>query len=380
MDNKQTVSWGTIFSVASVAFGIHVGGGFATGNQTVNFFVKYGWTAIIFPIIAVLLMNLVFRSGLLSAQLNQAANYREWADGAYYPIHRVMGLVYEICYIVIVIMAVSTSVAGAGSLLETYGIPYLAGIVIAGAVFLLITIFGKELLAKASSFMTVCIVICMLILCVVGLTLPGGDLGAAAEVSNAPLGVGAAVWGMLQYVGYQAYTAATLSPYASTLKNKSGVNRMVCVNFLINGAMLFLSTMMLMRWYPQIQGNTLPILTIATMSGHSWLQYAYSLVLFFAFVSTGAGCTFGLVARFEHKVLPNMTLSLRRGIISAVSIVASVLMSTVGLTTLVAKGYGYLGIVGIFLMILPCLTIVWYRNAKGTVTRALPKEQASEDQ
>ncbi|MGL5439032.1 MAG: hypothetical protein ACRDA4_01410 [Filifactoraceae bacterium] len=34
------------FSVAAVWFETHVGGGFATGSQEVNFFVKHGWMSI----------------------------------------------------------------------------------------------------------------------------------------------------------------------------------------------------------------------------------------------------------------------------------------------------------------------------------------------
>lgn len=44
MDNQKShVSWGVIFGVVSVWFGAHAGGGFASGSQTMNFFVKYGW-------------------------------------------------------------------------------------------------------------------------------------------------------------------------------------------------------------------------------------------------------------------------------------------------------------------------------------------------
>ena len=32
------------FSVGAVLFSAHAGGGFATGNQVVNYFVQYGWT------------------------------------------------------------------------------------------------------------------------------------------------------------------------------------------------------------------------------------------------------------------------------------------------------------------------------------------------
>ncbi|WP_330652426.1 hypothetical protein [Paraclostridium sordellii] len=40
-----------IFGVASVWFAAHVGEGFATGNQTMNFFVKEGWYIFLIPAI-----------------------------------------------------------------------------------------------------------------------------------------------------------------------------------------------------------------------------------------------------------------------------------------------------------------------------------------
>ena len=47
MDNKKLKSsWAAAFTVASVWFGTHVGAGFATGNQVVNYFVQYGLSLI----------------------------------------------------------------------------------------------------------------------------------------------------------------------------------------------------------------------------------------------------------------------------------------------------------------------------------------------
>lgn len=375
MENKEKVSWGTILSISSVAFGIHVGGGFATGNQTVNFFVQYGWFAAFFPIIAMLLLNLVFRSALINALISKATDYREWANGAFAPFQKVMGLIFEICFVIITIMAVATSIAGAAELLVTYGIPYFVGVLITGAIFFVLTIFGKELVAKASSFMTICIVVCMLMICFVGLTMDGADLGSAVQPSNNPIGLWPAIWSMLQYVGYQSYTGATISPYAATLKNKTNVNKMVIVNFVLNTAMLALSTLTLMAWYDKVAGNSLPILAICSMSDLGILRYAYSIVLFMAFISTGVGCTFGTVARFERIVFKKMEITKRRAIVSFLAMALAMGMSSVGLTALVSQGYAKLGIVGIFVMIIPCLTFIWVRNNKN-YSKAVDVEEA----
>lgn len=90
--------------------------------------------------------------------------------------------------------------------------------------------------------------------------------------------------------------------------------------------------------------------------------------LFCALVSTGIGCIYGFVTRMENFVLTSINITGRRAIISIASIIVSALVSLVGLDAIVRKGYVYMGIIGIFLMILPTLTIVAYRNAKGIVT------------
>ena len=383
MQNKEKVSWGTIFGVSSVAFGIHVGGGFATGNQTVNFFVKFGWTAIFFPIISMIILNLVFRSGLLSALINKSTHYREWSDAVFSPAQVIFSNVYEVCYIIILLLAVSASIAGSASLLQTYGLSYGVGVLLTGAVFFLLTIFGKDLIAKASTFMTVCIVVCLLILCALGLSHSNANLGAMASSSNTPLGIGAAVWSMLQYAGYQSFTAATLSPFVASLKNKEAINKFAILNFVLNAAMTALTAIMLLAWLPLLQGQTLPILFIATEVGYGWLRHVYGIVLFFAFVSTGIGCIFGFVSRFENKLLvkqlPNITH--RRALTSLISMIAAMAISMLGLTVIVARGYAYMGIIGIFLMIIPSLTFMWYRNAKGIATskKALEEKEGTSE-
>ena len=55
----QKSSWAAAFTVASVWFGTHVGGGFASGNQVIQYFAQYGWTAAIFPLLAMGLLAYV---------------------------------------------------------------------------------------------------------------------------------------------------------------------------------------------------------------------------------------------------------------------------------------------------------------------------------
>ena len=78
MDNKKLKSsWAAAFTVASVWFGTHVGAGFATGNQVVNYFVQYGWTAAIFPLLAMGILAVVMYIMMKFAKLNGFDNYKD---------------------------------------------------------------------------------------------------------------------------------------------------------------------------------------------------------------------------------------------------------------------------------------------------------------
>ena len=115
MENKEKVTWGTIFGVASVWFGAHAGGGFASGNQTMNFFVQYGWPAIFTPVIAIAMLALVYRIIIIMCNQHQVSNYSAWSHQLYAPYDKILSPFYEICNLGAGILATSASVAGAAA-------------------------------------------------------------------------------------------------------------------------------------------------------------------------------------------------------------------------------------------------------------------------
>ena len=84
MDNKiLKSSWAIAFTVASIWFGTHVGGGFASGNQVVGYFSQFGSLgSLLFPIISMGLLAFVMSIYLKFARLNGFDNY----NGAAYDL------------------------------------------------------------------------------------------------------------------------------------------------------------------------------------------------------------------------------------------------------------------------------------------------------
>ena len=125
MDNKiLKSSWAIAFTVASIWFGTHVGGGFASGNQVVGYFAQFGsFGSLLFPIISMGLLAWIMSIYLKFARLNGFDNYKD-TFAALYPSPK-MEFLFEIFYIIIILAAVAAAVAGAGNVIANFlGISY----------------------------------------------------------------------------------------------------------------------------------------------------------------------------------------------------------------------------------------------------------------
>ena len=78
MNDKSVLksTWAAAFTVASVWFGTHVGGGFASGNQVIQYYSNYGYTSVIFPILAMGILAIVMYIMVKFAKLSGFDNYK----------------------------------------------------------------------------------------------------------------------------------------------------------------------------------------------------------------------------------------------------------------------------------------------------------------
>ena len=340
MENKEKVTWGTIFGVASVWFGAHAGGGFASGNQTMNFFVQYGWPAIFTPIIAMVVLAFVYRVIIIMCNQHQVSNYNAWSHKLYEPYDKVISPLYEICNLGAGILATSASVAGAAAIInEMFHLPYMVCVIVLTAAIVVLSMFGAGLIAKASSVLVVLIVTSCVIISVCGL---------ATNVYP--------IWKSLTYSSFQIFSLLGTFGVAMQLKTEKNCNKATILGFIINAGTLLLLTLLCLAYREDVTGNTLPILTICKSLNNGLLTVLYTVSLFCAFISTAVSVVFGTIARFgKYSEKVHMNQKLWNAIVGVIIVVVSMFAASFGLTAIVAVGYGYLGIIGIFLVALPAL-------------------------
>ncbi len=388
MENKNLKnSWAIAFTVASVWFGTHVGGGFASGNQVIGYFSQFGpIPALIYPLIAMGILACIMNIMLKFARLNGFTNYKD-TYAALYP-KPWMEIFFEVFYIVIILAAVAAAVAGAGNVMANFlGIEYVGATkvimnLIIVVILILLCIFGVKVVVAASTVLSVLIMISTAMVIVAGLVAAqDGDAYRLLQEYS----VEAATY-TPQFTGsiinsapfrailvYAAFQCVSIPPMiaASQEMGTTGTKRACILGWLMNGFALSLSGFMLAKWYPVLQGlktaeiqgfltaTQIPNQTVLTIIGIKWLLAFFSVLLFCAFVSTCVTLIYTMVQRFQGKLFPSTIKSekLRSIIVAAIAIAICFSISLLGLTTITTKLYGYDGYYALIFVILPAL--IW---------------------
>lgn len=371
MKKAKTIGlFGAIFGVAAVLFGSHAGGGFATGNQETQYYVQFGWTAPITAILAMVLLTVTLREAIVMYNNYDCKNYKELFKHLWDPYPK-LEILWEIYYYLMVIIAVGAVIAGAAAVFQTMGVPYIVSIIIVGLVLLILTVYGAVVVSSAAGVMSIIIMICCLAIFLTGISMRTGEIGRIISARE--------VWGgssikpfilIFTYAGFQSVVIPSLAAASrELLKNEKQATAAMALSFLMNAVALCLAVTMLLGWFKEFSAAgqmTLPTLFVAKHTGSPAIAVAYQISLFLCLISTGVTCIFGLVNRFEeHEKLTFLkTRQKRRVFTAAMIIIVAVFISSTGLTNIVKFGYGYCGYLGIFVIVIPFLTIGVYKNRK----------------
>lgn len=382
MEQKNSAlkgGWAAAFTVASVWFGTHVGGGFASGNQVIQYFANYGYTAVIYPLLAMGLLAIVMYIMMKFAKLNGFTNYKD-TYSALYP-KPWMEVFFEIFYIIIVLAAMAAAVAGAGEVLANFiGVEYVgAGKVIMNlvitAILILLSIFGVKLVIAASTVLSVGIIVITALMVIFGLT---ADYDAISGALFAQYGVepvaynvapATAIWkGVLVYAAFQCVSIPPMIAASQDLTLK-GVKRANILGWLMNGLALAASGWMLAKWYPLLAALAqtpdyatclgIPNQTVLTLIGIKVLLVAFSVLLFCAFMSTCVTLVYTMIQRFEGKCFPKAIKAqkVREILVGAIAIGLCFLLSLLGLSGIIKYAYGYDGYYALLVIVIPAF--IW---------------------
>ena len=370
-NEKSAVTKGTLaagFSVASVWFGTHVGAGFATGNQVLSYYVNYGWTAAIYPLISMGVLAYVIYVIMKFARLRGLDNYNDTFRELWQPYPQ-LAISFEIFYIIIILAAVAAAINGAALLVQEFvpALGIVGSTIIVAAVLILLCLFGVKLIIAASTVLTVGIIVTAGLMIIVGIAnRPDAVFGAFSQPLNNP---GEGFWrGVVIYCGFQCVSIPPMIAAAVTL-NQKGVKKAGILGGIMNGGMLALSGLMLLGWKDDIIAagqQALPNLFICNEIGWSWLVACYSILLFCAFISTFVSLIYTMILRIDKKffVRSNIHEKVRMAVIGVVMVAICMSLSFIGISDIITYAYGYDGYLALVAIVFPVIIIGNIKNKK----------------
>ena len=369
----KATSLATCFSVASILFSSHAGGGFASGNQANNFYINSGWPAVFSAVLAMALMTFGITQALKMYMTRGLNGYAELFKELWAPYSWVEIFV-EIFYYVMFIVGISTSIAGAASAFDQFfGVPYIIGALIISIVVLAIVIFGATVLRIAASAMTIIILVTALTIYIFGIMkgqYSAADFMSASMAADGFSKVPHAIIQSFAYAGFQMFAVPALIGVSGALTDGKAASRSMIISFVMNAVALSLSCIMLMMWQPYYtsveKGTTLPVLTSLQSMNVPILTVLYTICLILCMISTASTGVFGLTNKFiEKKPFVNMKSERTcRVILAVIAIVLGFALSLVGLTNLVAYGYRYCGYLSAIVIVIPLCIIGPIKNRK----------------
>lgn len=350
------------FGVAAVWFGSHCGGGFATGTLAANYYVKYGAWAIFMPLIALAIMCVVGTIQWEICRSNKVYDYKAFGDVLYHPQEKVWCTVFEIMFVVDVIMALGIVYASAGNLIQSWiNCPYIVAVAIFTVIIVLLTMFGTGFLLKIGTILSVVLIGCLIITSVSGIAT--GRENLANIVGSWEAGsFGGALWSAILYASFQCACIATTHSLTEALPDRKSTIWAGIWGFILNGSMMLLTSIMLLSHYPDCIGDNLPTFNIISQLDMPLLKVAYSVALLLALVTTAITCSSALTARLEKLISGKFkSMTACRAFCNTVVMIVGFLVAQIGLLAILNKGYSFIGYICIPLVILPTILIGYKR-------------------
>lgn len=376
--NQNQTAQGSLtvaLGVGFVWFTSQFGGGFASGTQLYQYFINFGIWCLVTPALAQLFQAFFQWYALRFAYTHKTVNYRDFCDRFYGKFHVVFSNLYELVYLMLILLAPSIAFATGGSTLnELTGIPYLICTVLVGILIYVISLFNTDRIRKAATIVSYVLIIGVLIVFLPNIIAEWGEImdaihqmstGTLPVGSTADGGFGSALWNCILYGAYHVASIGLYVAHAQKFTKKSQCLSSMVLGFVINTVVISLVNfgLLAVAMNPNLPNYSVYTLLFAQRGIlSSVLAPMVSLLIIVGSVFSGVNMITGFVNRVVtglEKKEDAATASKKRGMRTKVTALLCTLVtfsiSQFGLLPLVRKGYSYLGFACILVIVIPFL-------------------------
>jgi uncharacterized membrane protein YkvI len=353
---------GFIFQSAIIA------GAYGSGRELAQFFLGHGpLGGLLGMAVTTVIFSIVLASAFEFSRYFQLFDYRSFFQkllGRAWPL-------YEILYVLQMIIVISVVGAVAGDIVrDTFGLPTIVGIVVVMTMIALLVFYGT--LAVERFFAVWSFVLFGTYIAFMTWNLVQHGAQISANLESMPVGEGWARSG-LAYSGYNMSIIPALLFCVRHLQKRSDAITAGVLGgpiAMLPAALFFVA---MIGQYDTIVAEggdgALPITVLLNaLAGAEFFVYLFPIVLFGTFIETGAALIHGLNERLDHtfrergKRMPNWM----RSVIAITTLITAVVVAdAIGLTDLIAKGYGTMTWGFLLVFVLPLVTygmwLLWSR-------------------
>jgi len=326
-----------IIKTACVYVGIIFGAGFASGQEHLAFFLRYGLWGVAGVVLAAAMLGLCGWAVMDICVRRGIGNYKDFMAVVF---GARLGAVLDIVTGAFIFVIFSAMLAGTGALGEqAFGLDFTVGVVASAVMTFAVLLFDLRGMVELNTIVSPILI--------VGSLAVGLFAISNATVPTFALIGHAAFWPAAALV-YAAYNMITSAAVLSSLPDLVTTRRVAKWGGILGGASLGVIGMILavalFANLAIVQNMQLPMLALAANYG-AWLEYFYAALLFLAIFTTAVTGGFSLVAWLAARTgLPKLHIKVA---MTATGIAAA----HIGFANIVANVYAFFGFLGLFVML-----------------------------
>lgn len=375
MMKKQNNANQIALGVGFVWFTSQFGGGFASGTQLYQYFINFGILCLVTPMLGQLFQAFFNWYALRFAYENKTANYRDFCDKFYGKFRFVFSNLYEVVYFMLILLAPSIAFATGGSTLhELIGLPYIICTLIVGVFIYIIALMDTDKIRKAATIVSYVLIIGVLIVFVPNIIAQWDNIVEAIKLmasGNLPIGshesgtIGSALWYCFIYGAFHVASIGLFVQHAQKFTEKSQPLKSMIYGFFINTIVITIVAIGLLAiaFNPEIENYSVYTLLFAQCGILSNIMAPMvSVLIIIGSVFSGVNMITGFVNRIvtglekkDSESIANKKRGMRTKVSALLCTVATFSVAQFGLLPLVKKGYSYLGIACIIVIVIPFL-------------------------
>ncbi len=366
------------FPVASVWFGALVGPSMISGAFSATYFAPYGVTGLLLAVLSMGLASFVIAMGAEIVRREKTYSYSAFANVIYGNWRKALSPVLEVFMVIAMIVGGSAVVAMGGTFFAGLtGMPELVGAIIMSLVSIVLVLWGAGLVRASSGIMSVVMIVGMVLLSAFAMLSRREALAAALTSFRLPQGVSlaAGVTGAIALAFSNSCNALTLCAVEQNVSARSHSVAIGLCSMVLNSGAFILTTLLLLPYGSEVMADAVPTLTIVNtylVEKAPWLPTVYMITMFLALLSSGAPQLHAVAARvvglypdkgfFKNRTMRNLTTGI-------LYFALCILISFLGLRTIISKGYGMLGSLALPLIVIPVCVVMPLRYRRAGQSR-----------